>query len=614
MQIITLDTESFYDREYSLTKMTTEEYIRDPRFETIGMAIKVNDGPIKWYPKPAVRDALNDLPWDDALLVGQNTMFDAAILAWHYDVHPKMLGDIMLMSRALFPHEKSHSLKAQAQRAGVGEKGDEVVNAMGRRYEDFTEATLSAYGSYCCNDVHLTYDLFSRYLDGFPTNELRVIDLTLRMFVEPKLRLDADLLAQHLADVWERKARVLASVGAELNLPPEEVQAVLASNPQFAALLNKLGVEVPMKVSPATGKETLALAKTDEAFLALQEHPDVAVQALVAARLGVKSTLEESRTEHFLNIAARGSFPVPLRYYGAHTGRWSGADQINLQNLPSRDPNNRTLKRSIKPPEGSVIIDADSAQIEARALAWLAGQDDLVDAFARKEDVYKIMAGHIFNKMPEDVSAQERAIGKTVILGCGYGAGAAKIQTFLKLQAKIEIGDFEARSIVRTYRDTYSCIPALWSRAESALQALFDHTAFTVDVRGLVRTFDKTHALTLPNGLFLEYPQLDKVYKDSLPQWTYESKGGIKYIYGGKLVENLTQAIARCVIAEQMIRVAKRFPVVMTVHDSLVVVAPEYAAQEAMEYVRECMSWAPPWAIGLPLSCDVGMGASYGDC
>lgn len=620
MHIITLDFETFYDRDYSLTKMSTEEYIRDPRFETIGVAIKLDDGPIRWYPKPAVRDALQDLPWNDALLVGQNTMFDAAILAWHYDIHPKMLGDIMLMSRALFPHEKSHSLKAQAERLRIGEKGDEVINALGRRYADFTDVTLAAYASYCCNDVHLTYDLFSLYLnydDGFPANELKVIDLTLKMFVEPKLRLDGELLKDHLESVRDAKAQALQTASTMVRpmvKSAAEMQEVLSSNPQFAELLNRLGVEVPMKISPATGKETLALAKTDEGFLALQEHPDVAVQALVAARLGVKSTLEETRTEQFLNIASRGLLPIPLRYYGAHTGRWSGIDGINLQNLPSRDPRGKALKRSIMPLEGHVIVEADSSQIEARTLAWLAGQTDLVQAFARKEDIYKIMAGHIYGKRPEEVTEQERQIGKTVILGCGYGAGARALQGFLKIQAKVELKDSEARSIVRTYRTTYGRIPDLWSRAEQALHSMIEQTGYTIDAPGLIRTCHKRNALTLPNGLYLEYPNLAKVYRDDKEGWTYESKKVIKDIYGGKVVENFTQAVARCIIAEQMVRVAKRFPVVMTVHDSLVVVAPEAVATDAMEYVRECMSWTPTWAKGLPLACKVGMGANYGDC
>lgn len=620
MHIIAFDAETFYDRDYSLTKMSTEAYIRDPRFETIGVAIKLDDGPIRWYPKPEVADALKDLPWDDALLVGQNTMFDAAILAWHYDIHPKMLGDIMLMSRALFPHEKSHSLKAQAERERLGEKGDEVINALGKRYRDFTDATLDAYASYCCNDVHLTYDLFSRYLnydDGFPANELKVIDITLKMFVEPKLRLDAALLTEHLNNVRTAKEQALqtaATMVRPMVKSPEEMQEVLASNPQFAALLNRLNVEVPMKISPRTGEETLALAKTDEGFLALQEHPDTAVQALVAARLGVKSTLEETRTENFLNIASRGLLPIPLRYYGAHTGRWSGIDGINLQNLPSRDPRGKALKRSIMPLEGHVIVEADSSQIEARALAWLAGQDDLVQAFARKEDIYKVMAGHIYGKKPDEVTPQERQIGKTVILGCGYGAGARALQGFLKTQAKVEIEDFEARSIVRTYRLTYGRIPDLWSRAEQALHSMIEQTSYTVDTPGIIRTCHKRNALTLPNGLYLEYPKLAKVYRDDKEVWTYESKKATKDIYGGKVVENFTQAVARCIIAEQMVRVAKRFPVVMTVHDSLVVVAPEDMANEALEYVRECMSWAPAWAKGLPLACEVGMGANYGDC
>ena len=145
------------------------------------------------------------------------------------------------------------------------------------------------------------------------------------------------------------------------------------------------------------------LSQTKE-FKHLLTHQDERVQSLVAARLGNKSTLEETRTQRFIDIAKRGLLPVPVRYYAAHTGRWGGDDKINLQNLPSRGANANMLKRGIIAPQGHSIIDADSAQIEARVLAWLAEQDDLTEAFAKGEDVYKNMASRIYGVAESDVT------------------------------------------------------------------------------------------------------------------------------------------------------------------------------------------------------------------
>lgn len=626
--LVTADLETHYSQTYSLTRLTTEAYIRSPEFETIGIAIKINDGPTRWYPKPQVKAALAEIEWGEAFLLCQNTAFDAAILAWRYGIQPKGLFDTLGMSRALFPHDKSHSLAAQVKRADIGAKGDEVVHAMGKRYADFSPADLARYGAYCCNDVELTYALFQRYMAmGFPAQEMKLIDLTLRMFTRPLLRLDADLLIQHLREVRERKEDLMTRLRDEI-LKGESAEMVstlfadgrdglkklLMSNPKFAQLLTEQGVPPPMKISPTTGKETYAFAKSDEEFLQLQEHPNLTVQALVAARLGVKSTLEETRTERFIEMSGRGAFPVPLRYYGAHSGRWSGQDQVNLQNLPSRDPKGRALKNAILAPEGHVIIDSDSSQIEARVLAWLAGQDDLVEAFRNKEDVYKLMASRIYGKPVEEITKAERQVGKTVILGCGFGTGAKKLQAYLKATAGVEVEEAEAKRIVDAYRQANYKIVELWRKADTALTYLNAGMTYVIDPKGVcIATPGK--GITLPNKLYIQYPGLRQVASESgKAEWVYDSKGDVIRIFGPKVVENFVQAIARCAIAEQLIRISRRYDVVLTVHDAVACVAPEAEAAEAQAYVEECMRWVPAWAKGLPLDCESGVGVSYGAC
>ena len=628
-RLVTLDLETYYDRSFSLSKITTEEYIRDPQFQTIGLGIKYDDEPPQWIAGPdAVADYVRSVDWSDCIVVCQNTAFDGAILRWHYGVQPKAWLDIMGMSRALFPHEKSHSLAAQAQRAGIGAKGDEVLNALGKRYEDFTPEQLAKYGEYCINDVELTHQLFQRYVGmGFPKKELQLIDLTLRMFIEPVLELDRDLLVGHLAAVRSRKRDLLEKVRDNLlsNADPdtrqtvfeaglEGVKTLLMSNPKFAEALKGLGVEPPTKISPTTGKETFAFAKSDEAFKALEEHPNEEVQALVAARLGNKSTLEETRTERFIGMANRGKFPVPLRYYGAHSGRWSGQDSVNLQNLPSRGANAGRIKQAILAPEGYVVIDCDSAQIEARVLAWLAGQSDLVQAFRDKQDVYKLMASKIYGVPTDQIDKTQRQVGKTVVLGAGYGVGHVKLQGFLKNQAGVDVPLSEAKRIIDTYRQTSDRIADFWARAGMALRYLMQGQTFQVDAVGICHAVPG-RGITLPSGLYIQYPELRSINNaEGKQELVYTSKGLPVRIYGGKCVENLCQSVARQVVAEQMLRVAKRYKVVLTVHDAIAIVAPGSEAEEAQRYLEECMSWNPAWATGLPLNCESGMGRSYGDC
>lgn len=609
MNLITIDFETYYSREYSLTKMTTEEYIRSPFFEVIGVAVKVDDNPTEWASgtHEQIKSWLDTFNWQDSLGLAHNAMFDGAILNWVFDLRPKLWLDTLSMARALHGVEVGGSLKALAERYNIGVKGTEVINAIGLRRADFTEAGLAAYGDYCTNDVDLTHTLFNRFWEAkkFPRKEIQLIDLTLRMFTEPTLRLDKNLLQQHLDDVRLRKEKLLT----DANISKED----LMSNPKFAEVLRSFGVEPPMKESPATGQPTFAFAKNDEDFKALMEHPDERVQAAVAARIGAKSTLEETRTERFIGIAERGLMPVPLKYYAAHTGRWGGSDNLNLQNLPSRGADAGKLKKAILAPEGFKIIDADSSQIEARVLAWLAEQNDLVEAFAKKEDVYKKMASAIYGVPEDQVTKEQRFVGKTTILGAGYGMGAIKFQAQLKtMGAEVDLD--ECRRIIQVYRETNPEIVSLWQQAQVMLASMINNDTAPLGRKGVLTVVPRHKAIKLPSGLLMRYDELTYSETDKGLQFAYKTRKGIVKIYGGKVIENVCQAIARCIIGEQMLRISRKYKVVMTVHDAIACVVPEAEVAEGVAFVEECMRWTPDWATGLPINCESGYGDSYGDC
>ena len=608
MSIITIDFETYYDKAFSLTKLTTEEYIRDDRFEVIGVAVKKDYDPSIWITgnRETIKKQLLKFDWDGSLVLAHNMQFDGAILNWEYGIKARGYLDTLCMARAVHGVEAGGSLKVLAERYQIGEKGTQVLDALGKYRKDFSRADLMQYGEYCKNDVELTYKLFNILHKNFPTKELRVIDTTLKMFIQPTLTLDHALLVEHLENVKNLKAKLLEDAGADLS--------DLMSNQKFADLLSGLGVVPPMKISARTGKEAFAFAKTDEEFKALAEHIDPRVQTLVAARLGNKTTLEETRTQRFIDIAGRGTLPVPIKYYAAHTGRWGGDDKINLQNLPSRGANGGKLKNAICAPEGYVIIDADSAQIEARVVAWLSGQQDLVEAFENGQDVYKIMASAIYGKEEGAISKEERFVGKTTILGCGYGMGSKKFKIQLKTFG-VEIEEGEANRIISVYRNTYGKIPQLWKQAQRCLEAVFTNQGAPFGVENAVQFEAEKKGFLLPSGLWQRYDSLEKVYdSEGNPQFQYKTRKGFVKIYGGKVVENICQAVARCVIAEQMLLIAKKYKVVLTVHDAVACIALEEEAEEAKKYVEECMKWRPEWAKTLPLSCDSGMGKNYGEC
>jgi DNA polymerase I-like protein with 3'-5' exonuclease and polymerase domains len=604
VDIITLDFETYYAQDYTLSKGTTEEYIRSPRFEVIGVAVKVNDGPTEWFSgtHEETRAFLSRYDWANSFALAHNTMFDGAIMSWRFGIKPKVWLDTLCMARALHGVEVGGSLKAVAERYGVGEKGNEVVNAKNKRLADFTREELSRYASYCVNDVDLTRDVFKIMVEKFPKQELKLIDLTLRMFIDPVLDLDTGLLETHLDKIKDWKDELLDKSGT--------TKEDLMSNPKFAELLKGLDVDPPMKISPTTGKETYAFAKTDEGFKALAEDEDVRVQALVAARLGNKSTLEETRTQRFIDISKRGLLPVPIRYYAAHTGRWGGDDKINLQNLPSRGPNAKALKRSIIAPEGHMLVEADSAQIEARVLAWLAEQEDLVTAFANKEDVYKKMASKIYGVQEEDVTKEQRFVGKTTILGAGYGMGAPKFQLQLKsFGTDIEL--HEAQRVIKIYREANDMISKLWKDANNSIKYMYQGGVLQFGRQGVLEVVDG--GVRLPSGLVMRYDDLRGEQNEKGAEYTYKTRRGRTRIYGGKVIENVCQGIARCIIGEQMLKIAKRYRVVLTVHDSIACCVPYYEADDCKAYVEECMRWTPDWAKGLPVDCEAGIGVNYGD-
>ena len=634
----TIDFETAFDfKEYSLSKMTTEAYLRDPRFEVIGVGVAEDDNPPVWVTGQAVEPYLHSLNLPEHNILCHNAAFDGAILAWKFGILPKYYFDTLSMARPVTGLSVGGSLKALAKLYNLGEKGDDTKWASGLRLVDFTPTQLAQYGEYCKNDVCLTYALFKHLKPESTPQEMYIIDMMIRLYTDPVLELNVDILREHLARVRAAKIDLMSRIDASIG------REQLMSNPQFAKVLEKLGVELPTKVNKK-GKVTHAFAKTDEEFRALLDHPNPVVQTLVAARLGIKTTLEETRTEAFIGIAERGTFPILLNYYGGHTGRASGGDGVNPQNMPRGG----ALRRSVYAPKGHVLVTGDSSQIEARLLAWFAGEYDLVADFRQGVDAYCKFASTIYGRTITAADKDERFVGKTSILQLGYMTGHKKLRTTMANAKKpVVISEGEARRIVNLYRTTLTMIPNLWELADEAIGKMLNGYEYDFGVH--LKLHCTPEGITLPNGMKLRYPNLRNAPYGAV----YDSRRGAVSLYGGKLVENVIQALARIIVFNQQAKMDQwlrgkdavadglvheyikdggegllseeeeeegeevdrvRFKLAHSVHDEIVCVVPSIFDIEAMTKLSEIMTTVPTWADGLPVTCEIKSGQSYGDC
>ena len=648
MNIVTIDFETRWDsKEYTLSKLTTEEYIRDPRFKAFGACLHEygSEEDIKWYNGDDLREALAQYDWTKTAILAHNAQFDVAILEWKYNCHPAFILDTLSMARALRGVEQGNSLAKLAADFRLPPKGRAVHDTNG--LQEITPEIEAELAAYCAHDVELCEAIFERLSVNYPAKELRLIDMTLRMYTRPMLLLDGGMLINAISQESSYRTELLE----RLNVKEED----LASNPKFASLLESVGVDPPYKLSKTTGKQTLALAKTDALFQAILNGENEPAALLCEARLKVKSTSERTRAQRFSDISRRGALPVPLSYYGASTGRWTASkgSAINMQNLKRGS----FLRRAIMAPEGYQLVVGDLSQIEPRVLAWLADYQDMLDIFRSGADPYAQFGAQMFRipGMTKESHPDLRQSAKSALLGCGYGLGwqsfasqlmvgflgappvrydkkfakslgvdteyigkfllwkdnTEKLAKIPRVCSDLEILTHAVASkmIIDTYRATAWPVKAFWDMCTELLGAsLYGGSPYTHKCL----TFEK-EAILLPNRMYIRYNDLKQVADDEEGrlQWVYgpdETK-----LYAGKITNNVTQALARIVMTDGMLRVAKRYPVVGTVHDELICVVPDSEVAEAKAWVLEQMTIEPSYMPGIPLAADVGAHRRYGD-
>ena len=645
-RILTIDFETRWDKkDYTLSKMTTEEYIRDDRFIAFGACVHEygSDDPIEWYSGSELPELFSNINWERTAVLAHNAQFDIAILEWVYSCRPAFIFDSLSMGRALRGVEVGNSLAKLASDFGLPPKGNAVHSTDG--LVELSPEVEKELAEYCKHDVFLCEKIFTKLAHRYPASELRLIDMTLKMFTRPTLVLDPLMLSNAIDEERNSREKLLQTLGVE--------ETELASNPKFAEQLQKLGVVAPTKVSKTTGKQTLALAKNDALFQALLngEREDVAL--LCEARLRVKSTTERTRAQRFLDISQRGSLPVPLSYYGAKSGRWSAAkgSAINMQNLKRGS----FLRKAIMAPENYQLVVGDLSQIEPRVLAWLSDYEDMLNIFRSGRDPYAAFGAQMFNipGLSKETHPELRQSAKSALLGCGYGLGWASFASQLLTgflgapPIRYERAFAKALGVNRQFYEKF----VEWQENEAKLrdiphtcsiQELVEHaiaskriidiyraTAYKVvefwDICAVMLekclhdgeerkykclTFRKEE-IELPNGMKLLYPDL-RIVKDDKGRSQYVYGPDATKLYAGKITNNVTQALARIVMTDGMLRVSKRYFIAGTVHDELIAVVPDAEVEEAKTWVLEQMCMEPRYMQGIPLNADVGAHRRYG--
>ena len=632
-RLLFLDFETYFDSEYSLSKMPTPNYILDPRFECICCAVKEDMQQAKLIDGPDFPAFLAQYDPQNTVTVTFNALFDNSILAWRYGFVPRIMLDAMGMARALCGSKlRSFSLSSVAEYLKIGSKGTSLLKVKGMRRQDIintphnTHPSLwKEFGDYAIQDVQLCAGIYDRLSPRFPAAERRVMDMVLRCCVEPRFHVDIDMLTQHLQAVKDAKSAMLAVSGASVD--------ELMSTKKFTELLIGLGIAIQMKLS-ATGNMIPALAKTDEFMAELQEHPDLRVQALACARLGFKSTLEETRAEKLLSIAqlpwqnyldgnprlySGGTMPVPLRYGGAHTHRLSGDWGMNMQNLPTErgSKGKSKLRKSLVAPPGHSVVVADLGQIEARLVAWVCHEHRLLQQFINKLDPYALLAEDIFGyKVDRKVQKFEGFIGKTGILGLGYGAGVPKFDSMVIMMARSAELDISgrwtpalAKKAVDTYRRKYSKIPAGWRALDWVLQGPWLHKHIgPVKFGPCLISYGKVEG---PGGLCLEYDEPKREMPED--ELTYRYGKFVHKIYGAAFLENIVQFLARIIVMNAALRSRDRgLKFVLQAHDELVFIVPNEILDSSKKIIHEEMTRRPSWAPDLPLTAEIKTGLNYG--
>lgn len=685
MRTVFLDFETFYADKYTLRTLSMEEYVRNAQFEPHLLGIAYNIGEVEMVEEPYIWTALQDYQVNasDTLTFIQNAKFDAFIASQYYNVpicNPICTRAMMRWTGVA--RLTRESLEAQCRFFNVGEKGTFIADMKGKHLSELTPREKEQYIAYCKGDVEQLRTIANRMLPYMTADALRFIIMTTKMYTEPVFRLDSEHLSQYYDKLSSDYVSAQKKLQHLFNFPTTEAfLKAIRSKKSFCELLESVGGSVPMKMSEKkseTARKKLesllpdpdaqakldnqeylvwepALAKNDLGFMELMQSENADVAALATARAENNSSISMSRCKTFMEIGRRGTLPVALEAFQAHTGRYAAgsadeiqSDRTNIQNLSKRT-GDKTLRKCVLPPDGYSIVACDSSQIEARMLAWLANEQWLLAAFREGTDPYCHMAADVYGESYEtihdwtkgahahdpdadkDLKARYktyRNVGKTAVLQLGYYAGAGRFGLYLRQQGLMlaeteEEHNKEAQRIVKVYRKKNAAIKAFWGICSTVLTMLMCGNGYFGGPLGRTLYYDSNHnvfghscpGIKLPDGYWLLYPGLHMELVESRPVAMYETiRKGKKIknkLHSGIICNNITQGLAFALMRWQALLINKRYPIRVNIHDSWGVICRKGEEEECMAYMMECMRTLPEWAVGLPVDCEAEIGEDF---
>jgi DNA polymerase len=485
----------------------------------------------------------------------------------------------------------------------------------GSHLYDLQPAQIAWFKKYCEDDTHITAALYEAWKDRIPDQENQLIDHTIKLFLNPILCIDLEAQMR----IIEQESLETEAQLENMGLTRKDVR----SDATFFNYIQSLGYTPPTQYSVKQDKEIPCFKKNAPEFLDFYaENPEL--QDLLDLKININSSIKRTRSEQLVKAAQihQGRIPVAYNYCGAFTGRFSGTNKINLQNLPRGS----ALRQAITAPPGHVLVACDLSQIEVRVLAWLAGQDSIMQIFRDKKDPYCEMASLIFKKPVTKKDPDERFVGKSAVLGLGFSMSAGKFQLYCAAQGR-KLDAELCEHTVNTYRNTYPKIVQFWRTIGNRLKDLCiagpklpskwrnpteDVKQINTDAQYIINQYLRItdhQSIRLPSGREISYYGLH--YDPEIDGYRLPNN---KKVYGALCVENLVQGTARDIMCDMLLRVEQYHSVVMHTHDELVVCVEETRAEEIKAHLLEIMTTPPPWAIGIPLDAEAACGFTYGDC
>lgn len=608
MNLLFLDFEVYHNKKdkYDLRDLSLVEFVRDGRFSMQGMGL-IAHGITHWVSANDVERCLRSIDWPNTAVVAHNNKFDSFILAERYGIVAGQYIDTRALAKAVLGKTvKGHSLKTLAEHFGLPPKGE--LKTDGKL--ELTVDEEKELATYCLHDVELCREIYNRLIVDFPQSQLDMMDWTIRTFVQPKLWLNVEKLEKAAKEEAERRENIIQATG----IP----KSVFSSNPKFAALLKEKGYEVPTKKSPRTGEEIPAFALGDVGFLELRRNVDQKLNRLVEARIAAKSTLLETRATSLAAIGKTGAWPFDVEFSGANqTHRFSGGGGAGGN--PQNFTRGSALRHAVEAPEGHKLVVGDFAQIEARLVAYLSKDPGLIDVIENKPDLYCDFGTSYFGRSITKADDGPRRFSKCAILGLGYNMGVDKFIHTVQIQTGQQLSDEEGQRAVQLYRRKYNKVPALWQWLDTHIE---DITGPKIRQLGTLPIDVGRNMMILPDGLVMRYANLryemKQTYRGTKKAWVYDvwdkskTKMDTKTLYGGKLLENICQALAGVLCREVIAKFYEEC--VGQCHDEVILSVPQALAPMYAGRLKAAMETKPYWMDRIKLVSEVHVGKNWGMC